>query len=487
MLAVTVACTGLTWWWAHRPGPPVEPPPPNVAAVVMPGGPARHEPLEVEIPEGLRAWRGEAIDPCARDERASRPWPRASELVAERRARLETWRAAHAGDELIGTLDALALPERRNESVLRLAADPRRHDAGVDLLRDTMLVLAAEAFEARRTADANDLAHRITEAGREDALSWLVAGMLWSFATTSPSAPAGRAALAEAFRLAPDDPNTSLLYGLSLYTTSDVDEALRVLDVHEALAGPDPRTARARYRLAMRRDMLGHRRLTRRGAVSLLTPADLDAARADWLLEIVDRGLADASALLGAPTPDELTVIVYATVDDLVSASCSSTWAGAQYSGILEMSADRDDAALTATARHETMHAVMIWAAARNAPGWFAEGVAEYVENDAAARVAAAAHVADLGRTIPLRSMAGHLSELSDDTNAALAYHQALAMVLWLVELHGEGVIAEGMRWLGSESTESLFATLHGRPFDEAAFLAFARRYAERERAAVSR
>jgi hypothetical protein len=311
----------------------------------------------------------------------------------------------------------------------------------------------------------------------------LVAGLVRSLPSAVPDAPA-RAAFAEAFRLAPEDPNTSLFHAWALSSTPDLDEAVRVLEAHAAIAGPDPRTERLRYRLTLRRDLLGPRRLSRRGGVSLLSSTDVDAARADAILRTVEGALVEAAALLGCGAPDELTVVVYATVGDLVSASCATSWAGGVYTGVLELSADREDPSLTAVARHETMHAAMQSASIRRSPGWFAEGVAQYFENDPPQRLAATRHLAELGRTISLRSMTDMFHELSHDADALLAYDQALGMVLWLVAVHGERVIAEGARWLASDSTESLFATLFGRPFDERAFLAFARSYAEREGAA---
>lgn len=443
----------------------------------MPGAPAEHDEVEVDVPEALRTWRGEAIDPCVRDAHPFHAWPSPTELAAERRVALAAWRDEHPADTLLVDLDALAVPALRDDATRRLADDPRRREGDLDLLRDTLVVLVAEATE-RHDADVEALADRLTDLARGDGLAWLIAGLArWSRPVPSPSA---RAAFAEAFRLAPSDPHTSLFHGWALATTLDGEETLRVLDLHLALAGPDATIARRRYRVAMRRDLLEPSRTSRRGAVTLRAASTIDPARTELVLDVVDGALVEAAALLGAPVRDELGVVVYETVGDLVSASCASDWAGGVYSGIVELTAEYDEEELRTVTRHETMHAALDSAARRLAPAWFEEGVAEYFERDDDARAAAMRHLAALERAIPIRSMTGRLGELSDDVSAALAYHQALGMILWLVELHGEGVISEGMAWLTATSPDPLFVALHGRPFDEAAFLAFARRYVER-------
>ena len=68
--------------------------------------------------------------------------------------------------------------------------------------------------------------------------------------------------------------------------------------------------------------------------------------------------------------------------------------------------------------------------------------------------------------------------EIDDSQDAGLAYHQALAMVEWLVDRRGERGVRDAVEWLrsGGDPSRVLAEAAHGE-LDGEALLAFVARH----------
>ena len=75
---------------------------------------------------------------------------------------------------------------------------------------------------------------------------------------------------------------------------------------------------------------------------------------------------------------------------------------------------------------------------------------------------------------VPFGTMNDAFLVIDDAGDAGLAYHQSLAMVLWLVDRRGERGIRDGVQWLtaGGDPARVLDEAAHGT-LDGAGLLAF--------------
>jgi hypothetical protein len=244
----------------------------------------------------------------------------------------------------------------------------------------------------------------------------------------------------------------------------------------------DAQLARLRERLVRRRDaMAGGTSATLRG-VTLLAPRPVPRAIVERALSVTDGALAEAARLLGVERRAELSVFVYASHAEMVHATCSQAWVAALYDGALHVDAERLSASEEASTslRHEALHAALHGAleetsAARRAPPtWLDEGLAQYFAPEHPGPERSFALIARERTFVPLPSMDGAFMVIDDPRDAGLAYHQALLMVLWLVDRRGERGIAEAVRFLseGGDPTRVLEGV--GAPLDGEALVAFA-------------
>jgi hypothetical protein len=206
-------------------------------------------------------------------------------------------------------------------------------------------------------------------------------------------------------------------------------------------------------------------RTTRRGIVTIVAPRDADAHAIGTALDTIDAALTRSASLLGVGRPVQLTVFAYRTSDDLRLATCGQSWTAALFDGALHF---RMSEAATEEGRvslsHEAVHATLRAAMPNvHVPTWLNEGIAQYATAERESGGRSFRLMVEEHAVIPMESMDGAFMVIDDPTDVRLAYHQALAMVLWLVDRRGERGIAEAIDYLadGGDPTRVLSTVTH--------------------------
>lgn len=429
---------------------PALPPPTEGAAL----GPPRSSPPRA------------AIDPCAdAEDDAPIERPTLGTLISDRVAELnDRMRAAHRRESSSEALrEGLRLatdPATADQALALLGSAPDRVEDGFDLRVAVLVVLAANALGAADATRARSLARTAAREAPRDALP----RALEALADERLGDPASAAeALAAAHALAPDEPSIAVALARHLRDGPDPAAAVAVIDGYLREVPEDAALARTRERLRRRATAMAGHRTTNRHGVTMVAPASTDRAAALAALEVVDAALTRSARLLGVERPGTLSVLVYATQEAMRDATCGRVWSSAMYDGALHVSADAIGSADGALAlRHESLHATLHRALPNvPVPTWLDEGLAQYAsgehEVDAGVRRSFRLMV-DERAVIPFASMDGAFLVIDDPTDARLAYHQALAMVLWLVERRGERGVADAIAHLarGGDPTRVL-------------------------------
>lgn len=448
-----------------EPATPAEPSPPEIAAL----------PPVPDVPVSA-CEDGELDRPVDR--------PTISELVAVRaqelddRVRAAVRRPGVSPALRQGLLEALE-PERQDAALAMIATAPDRIEDGFDHLAAVVSVIAWQALTGDSPRRARELA-RVAERGApDDPLPYLVDAL----ASEALGDLAGTmAALAEAFRLEPREPAVALAYLRRLRDTTELDAAVSAGSAYVADMPEDRQIARLLARLRMRRSAMASGTVRRLRGISLLAPAAVETGLTDRAMDVADRSLTEAARLLGVPRRDQLSLFVYRTHNELTVATCAPEWAAALYDGALHVDADRLATADSLTSlRHESLHAALHHAVPGSRPSgdpilptWLDEGLAQYFAEEEALGAHRSFELMLRERTfVPMASMNGHFVVIDDPRDAGLAYHQALAMVLYLVDRRGERGIAEAVTYLQTGGDPDALMSGIGAPIDGESLLAF--------------
>jgi hypothetical protein len=198
--------------------------------------------------------------------------------------------------------------------------------------------------------------------------------------------------------------------------------------------------------------------------VTLVAPASVDPATSQRALSTVVDALSAAARLLGIARRDQLAVFVYPDRAAMRRATCAQGWTGAMFDGALHTDAETLASAAESTVmlRHESLHAAM-HPLVPHVPTWLDEGLAQYLaEEEGRPHFQSYALMVREHTWVPFGTMNDAFLVIDDAGDAGLAYHQSLAMVLWLVDRRGERGISDAIAWLSSGGDPS-------RVLDEAA------------------
>ena len=411
--------------------------------------------------------------------------PTVSELVAVRAQELDdrvrhALRRTDASTALRDGLLAALEPTRPDRALALLAAAPDRHVDGFDHLAAVASVLAWQALSAGDARRAVELARYAEREAPSDALPFLIEAL---GAEAQHDPVVARQALAQAFHLEPHEPAVALAYVRRLRDGVELDAALAAFDAYLSEVPEDRQLSRLRERTRLRRTAMGDAELSRLRGVSLLAPRSVARSLTDRTLDVTDRALSEAARLIGVPRRAELSVFVYRTHREMVDATCVQEWAAALYDGALHVDAERLSSAeeTALSVRHEVLHAALhdaVSEARRDGtprlPTWFDEGLAQYFANEERLGAHRSFELMVREHTyVPLASMNGQFMVIDDPRDAGLAYHQALAMVLHLVDRRGERGIAEAVRSLREGNDPDQLLSGIGAPLDGEALLAF--------------
>ena len=425
-------------------------------------------------------------DPCASEEEPSaieRPAIghvlslRESELIARARALDEgTSEALRAGLEALFAASSPEGAERAEEALSRLASAPDRHRDGFDHASAGALHLGLVALARGDSTRASAWAGRASRIARTDPAGPTLSALV---AMHAADAVGVRDALQEAHARDPAEPSVALALASRLARGPRLGEASAAYDAYLAEYPEDAAIGRIAARVsALSRELEGGARARARGVTVWSAPgAGSDALRAR-VLDVVSGALVEAARLTGTTRAEELLVVVHRTREDMQRATCAPTWSGALYDGILHVDAQTASEPRSAerVLRHESVHAQLHafreGMAERDVPLWLDEGVAQLFagEESEAHRRSWALMVRE--RTwIPFASLDDSFVVIEDARDAGLAYHQSLAMVLYLSER--PRALRDAFAYLdGGGSRAELLA--HAAPeLDPAALLAF--------------
>lgn len=457
-------------FWLTRPVPPDGPGPsstpepsvdapdepaatPTVPGPVDPPAPEPHAPP----PAPVSAARGAtAHDPCA-DAEGDAPVDRPSidDLLQLRVAELnDRVRLALSGSEASpalreGLAGAMSGGADATRALEVLARAPDRVDDGFDTYVAILDVLAARALSAGDIASAVRLATTATRAAPADSLSHVVLAVAYE---RRDDRVAATGSFREAFALDPEEPAIAFALASRLRDGPDPASAVHALDRYLAAVPEDAASSRTRARLALRVSGIPTPEATSRAGVTVIAPSSVDPATAQRTLSIVIDALAAGARLLGVPRREELSVFVYPDRAAMQRATCAQGWTGAMFDGALHTDLETLSHARESTVmlRHESLHAA-IHPLVPSVPTWLDEGLAQYLaEEENRAHFDSYALMVREHTWVPFGTMNDAFLVIDDARDAGLAYHQALAMVLWLVDRRGERGIADAIAWLTS-------------------------------------
>lgn len=276
-----------------------------------------------------------------------------------------------------------------------------------------------------------------------------------------------RSAMARAHALLPDEPALALASARLEADAAHFDRALSAVDAYLAEHPEDVRIASWRRRIELRRTLTeGHSRRSVAGVDFSFSQAELTSARLDVVARALREALQEVARLMDRPRRAELAVVVYSSRDAMRRATCTPSWTGAVFDGVLHLDAElvtHEDAIWRRVIRHEATHAQLARVRGR-IPTWLNEGLAQWMEGPPSPPARAAwARMARDRFWIPFASLEGELLVIDDPEDASLAYHQSLAMVLYMLDERGEGAVAQAVALLETGHAEDLLDRVLGR------------------------
>lgn len=424
-----------------------EPEPPAVVAETTP------EPTRSSDPEPVAAPTRTVVDPCERfevDAAVDRPSigtlvdDRVAELNDRMRAAMRRPTSSEALREglRLGVAEATA-----DEGLQLLRTAPDRVEDGFDYRVATLSVLATHALARGDHRRARTLALSAAREAPDDPLPLA----LEARADEALGDPvAASEALARAHALDPSEPSIALELAHYVRDGADPVGAVAVFDAYLREMPDDTLLRRNRERLARRVEVTRGFRTTRRRGLTILAPSETDAHAVGTALDTIDAALTRSATLLGVTRPTHLTVIAYRTREEMRVATCGQSWTAAMYDGVLHFQvADAVSEEGRVALAHEAVHATLRSALPTvRVPTWLNEGIAQYATAERGGGEHSFRLMVDEHAVIPFESMDGAFMVIDDPTDVRLAYHQALAMVLWLVHQRGERGIADAIDWL---------------------------------------
>lgn len=212
------------------------------------------------------------------------------------------------------------------------------------------------------------------------------------------------------------------------------------------------RLARARDELALAR---GQRSVVSESFTIFAEPAvpeELARATAQ-MLEATHRDLA---AFLGARLPAGQVVVLYVG-RSYFSLACAPDWVSGVYDGKIRLSVEPDSGTpevFAAVMAHELAHALIRHVSRDRAPGWFHEGLAQWLEGRRIPRWEIR-WVMGAHPTQSIEALEAGLASVLDRAQARALYAESLSLIEYLAAIRGEGVLACIVARLGEASSLS--------------------------------
>ncbi len=366
-------------------------------------------------------------------------------------------------------------------AVDRLLGAPDRIQDGFDVALAGLLHAGARTLSGGDLRTAERLAERGVRVAPTDPLAHALAALVYQ-RLDDPSR--ARDAMSRAHALLPDEPALALASARLSADAAHFEQALTAVDGYLTQHPEDVRVVSWRARIAVRRELTArHRRRAMAGIDLSYGPAELSPARVDEVARALRESLEEVARLTRRSRRAELAVVVYSDRESMRRATCTPSWTGAVFDGVLHLDARLlagDEATWRRVVRHEGSHAQLGHVRGR-IPTWLNEGLAQWMEGEPApsARDAWARMTRDRF-WIPFASLEGELLMIDDARDASRAYHQCLAMVLYLMDERGVQGVAEAIDAIETGRSEDLLDHVVGRPVTGEALLASLRRHSAR-------
>jgi hypothetical protein len=121
-------------------------------------------------------------------------------------------------------------------------------------------------------------------------------------------------------------------------------------------------------------------------------------------------------------------------------------WAGGAFDGTVRVPVGdftKEEQGMKRVLRHELVHAFVRESGGPAVPGWLNEGLAQWLEPDAAHAIAQARKKISGTELFPFERMQGTLASWTDQDEIVRAYAQSLVMVDYIASEYGESVLYE--------------------------------------------
>jgi hypothetical protein len=192
--------------------------------------------------------------------------------------------------------------------------------------------------------------------------------------------------------------------------------------------------------------------------------AQSSGAFRNQLLSTLESDYEELSHEFGGEPRSSIQVILY-TNQVFFDVTQQPSWVGALNDGKLRIplqGLDSVTAGLARVLKHELTHSFVNQLSMGRCPQWLNEGIAQMMEPRLLARGARLAQLFQLEQEIPLNSLEGGFTSLTE-VEAVLAYDESLAAVLYIRDRYGMSDVLRILERLGhGESTEvALRSTVH--------------------------
>ena len=245
--------------------------------------------------------------------------------------------------------------------------------------------------------------------------------------------------LKQAHTLLPDNPVLALYISNIEAHTHDLQSAIAMLKIYMKSYPQDLPKQQELARLQTQYEIQERYLRIEYDGLNLLYPPETSQLDWDTFLEWMNEELAAAAEFTGTAKREALTIVAFEGKAELLATTCTPTWTGGVYDGSIKLALrNLESLPSKTTAAHETLHAQLSHALMRPIPAWFSEGMAQAFAREEKYAQRSWRKMVQHQTYIPFSSLGASFLEFKGSQDARLAYHQGLAMVLWIQDLEGE-------------------------------------------------